>query len=197
VVHHSSEKLNLSTAFRQSFTYPVSGMWLFWLPMPIIGFSPEMVVTMVILSLAYQFFIHTRTQLVKKLGKWEVAPNTSHHRVRHGKNPDHIDKNYGGTLIIWDRLFGTFAEERGDTPVIYGITRQINSHNPLLLTLHEWRDMANDAFAPGKSLGQRLKHVFGPPEWTETEAVTAAREVRRPGAVPYDRTHPSPVPCQV
>jgi sterol desaturase/sphingolipid hydroxylase (fatty acid hydroxylase superfamily) len=75
VVHHSSEKLNLSTAFRQSFTYPVSGMWLFWLPMP------EMVVTMVMLSLAYQLFIHT--QLVKKLGKWEVALNTrSRHRLQ-------------------------------------------------------------------------------------------------------------------
>lgn len=172
VVHHSSEKLNLSTAFRQSFTYPVSGMWLFWLPMPVIGFSPEMVVTMVMLSLAYQFFIHT--QLVKKLGKWEYVLNTpSHHRVHHGKNPEYIDKNYGGTLIIWDRLFGTFVEEREDTPVIYGITQQVSSHNPLYLTLHEWRDMANDAFAPGISLNQRLKHVFGPPEWTAPESVAA------------------------
>lgn len=166
VVHHSSEKLNLSTAFRQSFTYPVSGMWLFWLPMPVIGFSPDMVVTMVMLSLAYQFFIHT--QLVKKLGKWEYVLNTpSHHRVHHGKNLEYIDRNYGGTLIIWDRLFGTFVEERDDLPVVYGITQQVSGHNPIYLTLHEWRDMAKDVWRANQSWRSRIWHVFGPPEWSE------------------------------
>jgi sterol desaturase/sphingolipid hydroxylase (fatty acid hydroxylase superfamily) len=164
VVHHSSERLNLSTAFRQSFTYPISGMWLFWVPIVLIGFEPEIVVGAVLLSLAYQFFVHT--QVVPKLGWFEWIFNTpSHHRVHHAKNPEYIDQNYGGVLIIWDRLFNTFVEERDDIQCEYGITRQINSHNPLYLTLHEWKDMFADAFAKNKPFTQRVKHFWAPPEW--------------------------------
>jgi len=164
VVHHSSEKLNLSTAFRQSFTYPISGMWLFWVPIVLIGFEPELVLGSVLLSLAYQFFVHT--QLVPKLGPLEWIFNTpSHHRVHHAKNPEYIDRNYGGVLIIWDRLFGTFVEENDAIPLEYGITRQVHSHNPLYLTLHEWRDMFKDAFSGKKSALQRIGHLWRPPEW--------------------------------
>jgi len=164
VVHHSSEKLNLSTAFRQSFTYPVSGMWLFWVPIVLIGFEPELVLGSVLLSLAYQFFVHT--QAVGKLGLLELIFNTpSHHRVHHSRNPEYIDKNYAGILIIWDKLFGTFIEEKDELPCEYGITRQIQSHNPLYLTLHEWKDMFSDMLAPNKTLWQRLSHLWSPPEW--------------------------------
>lgn len=172
VVHHSSEHLNLSTAFRQSFTYPLSGMWLFWLPIVAIGFAPEQVITMVMLSLAYQFFIHT--PVVKKLGKLEwILSTPSHHRVHHAKNPEYIDQNYGGTLIIWDRLFGTFIEERDDLPCEYGITKQVHSHNPITLTLHEWRDMLGDVLAPGKPFWARLTHFIAPPEWEYKPSATA------------------------
>jgi sterol desaturase/sphingolipid hydroxylase (fatty acid hydroxylase superfamily) len=164
VVHHSSERLNLSTAFRQSFTYPISGMWLFWVPIVLIGFEPEIVLGAVLLSLAYQFFVHT--QVVPKLGWLEWVFNTpSHHRVHHAKNPEYIDQNYGGVLIIWDRLFKTFVEERKDLKCEYGITRQIHSHNPLYLTLHEWKDLLTDVFAKNKPFLHRLKHLWASPEW--------------------------------
>lgn len=165
VVHHSSEKLNLSTAFRQSFTYPISGMWVFWVPVVLIGFEPEQVVLAVLLSLAYQFFVHTQT--VGKLGLLEWVFNTpSHHRVHHSRNDAYIDMNYGGVLIIWDRLFGTFIEEDAiNNPCEFGIVRQVSSHNPIYLTLHEWGDMFKDAFTGNKTLWQRLKHFWAAPEW--------------------------------
>lgn len=165
VVHHSSEKLNLSTAFRQSFTYPVSGMWMFWIPVVLVGFPPEQVLGCVLLNLAFQFFVHTQT--IGKLGFIEMIFNTpSHHRVHHSRNPEYIDKNYAGVLIIWDKMFGTFVEEKEDLPCEFGITRQVQSHNPIYLTLHEWQDMFNDVFSSSdKTLWQRLSHLWRPPEW--------------------------------
>lgn len=168
VVHHSSEKLNLSTAFRQSVTYPLTGMWLFWLPIVIIGFPPESVIFAVAISLAYQFFIHT--QLVGNLGWLERFLNTpSHHRVHHGRNPEYIDRNYGGILIVWDRLFGTFVPERA-TPD-YGIPRAIHSHNPLVLTFHEWRSLITELRSTRLTWKQRIKRVFGPPEGVERKVI--------------------------
>lgn len=159
VVHHSSERLNFSTAFRQSLTYPVSGMWLFWVPLAWVGFTPDQVVLIVGLGLAYQFFVHT--QAVGKLGWVEWLFNTpSHHRAHHARNPQYIDRNYAGVLIIWDKLFGTFVEER-EAPE-YGIVRQIHSHNPLLLTFHEWGEMFADVWR-----NRDLRHLWMPPEWRQ------------------------------
>ncbi len=164
VAHHSSQRLNFSTAFRQSLTYPISGMWLFWVPLVMLGFPPETVIMVVLLNLFYQFFIHS--QVVPKLGKFEWLFNTPrHHRVHHAHNADYIDKNFGGILIIWDRLFGTFVEEKETQACRYGIPRQVNTYNPITLSFHEWRDMFSDAFAPGKTLRQRLRHLFGYPAW--------------------------------
>ncbi|MGP4844518.1 sterol desaturase family protein [Marinobacter sp. 1Y8] len=163
VVHHSSEKLNLSTAFRQSITYPITGMWLFWLPIVLIGFPPESVIFVVAMNLAYQFFVHT--QAIGKLGVLERVFNTpSHHRAHHGRNPIYIDRNYGGILIIWDRLFGTFVEEQENIPPDYGIPRQIRTYNPVVLNFHEWKDMFRDVCLPGLPLKQRFRLMFGPPE---------------------------------
>ncbi len=168
VVHHSSEKMNFSTAFRQSLTYPISGMWVFWIPLMALGFEPMTVVGMVLFNLAYQFFIHT--QVVGKLGFLEKFMSTpSHHRVHHARNNDYIDKNYAGTLIIWDKMFGTFVEENDNNPCEYGITRQIHSHNPVILSFHEWVDMLKDAMTTNKSLWQRGKHLWGPPEWQPSQ----------------------------
>lgn len=134
VVHHSSENMNFSTAFRQSLMYPFAGMWVFWLPLVILGFDPNWVVFVVLLNLGLQFFVHT--QAVKKLGPLEWLFNTpSHHRVHHGRNPQYIDKNYAGILIIWDKLFGTFVPE--EETVIYGITKPVNSFNPLKVTFRD------------------------------------------------------------
>ena len=162
VTHHSSERLNLSTAFRQSLTYPISGMWLFWLPLAWIGFEPKNIVAVVAINLGFQFFVHT--QAIGRLGWIEHVFNTpSHHRVHHARNPKYIDRNYAGVLIVWDKLFGSFVDEDPAVPCEYGIVGHIDSHNPLRLTFHEWFAMLRDAAHAG---GPRdaLIQLFGPPE---------------------------------
>ncbi len=161
VVHHSSERMNFSTAFRQSLMYPLAGMWVFWLPLVIIGFDPAWVVFVVLLNLGLQFFVHT--QAVGRLGPLEWIFNTpSHHRVHHGRNPQYIDKNYAGILIVWDRLFGTYEPER--ETVEYGITKPFHSLNPLKVSLFEWRDMFAEAFAKGVPMKARWRALFAPPQ---------------------------------
>ncbi|WBA07790.1 sterol desaturase family protein [Salinivibrio kushneri] len=165
VVHHSSERMNFSTAFRQSLMYPLAGMWLFWLPLVVIGFPPQWVVFVVLLNLGLQFFVHT--QWIKTLGPVEWIFNTpSHHRVHHGVNPQYIDKNYAGILIIWDKLFGTFEPE--SEPVRYGIPKPVNSFNPLVVTFAEWQQMWRDATQPDLSFRQRWQCLFAPPEQAQS-----------------------------
>ncbi len=165
VVHHSGEHMNMTTAMRQSLTYTLNLSHLFWVPLMLIGFPPVAVMLALAINLAYQYFIHTKS--INKLPTWiEYIFNTpSHHRVHHGRNAQYIDKNYGGIVIFWDRLFGTFAAEDAAEPVIYGIPRQIKSYNFIKLNFHEWADMFRAAAQPGP-LTQRLKHFWAPPEWT-------------------------------
>lgn len=164
VVHHSSERMNFSTAMRQNATNIFNGMWLFYVPLALIGFNPVWIGVAYALSLVYQFFIHTT--LVGKLPGWvETVFNTpSHHRVHHGRNPGYIDRNYGGTLIVWDRLFGTFVAEDEQSPPDYGITRPVHSRNLLVLWTHEYVDLFRAMARPG-GLKARLKHLWKPPEW--------------------------------
>lgn len=160
VAHHSSERMNFSTAFRQSLMYPIAGMWLFWVPLVIIGFEPKWVIFAVLLNLGLQFFVHT--QWVRTLGPLEYLFNTpSHHRVHHGRNPQYIDKNYAGVLIIWDKLFGTFEPEV--ETVRYGVTKPINSFNPLVVTFKEWGDLLQDIRQKQLSFRQKLRLLFSPP----------------------------------
>ncbi len=160
VVHHSSERMNFSTAFRQSLMYPLAGMWLFWLPLVIIGFDPKWVVFVVLLNLGLQFFVHT--QSIRSLGPLEWVFNTpSHHRVHHGINRQYIDKNYAGILIIWDRMFGTFEPEI--ETVRYGISKPVNSFNPIKVTFAEWKDMFNEVRRPNLTWQQRWRCLFAPP----------------------------------
>jgi len=160
VAHHSSENMNFSTAFRQSLMYPLAGMWLFWVPLVIIGFEPKWVVFVVLLNLGLQFFVHT--QWIRSIGPFEYLFNSpSHHRVHHGQNPQYIDKNYAGVLIIWDKLFGTFEPEV--ETVRYGITKPVNSFNPITVTFQEWKEMLRQASQQGISIKQRLKVLFSPP----------------------------------
>lgn len=161
VTHHSSRLMNFSTAFRQSLTYPISGMWLFWTPLILLGFTPALVFAVVALNLAFQFFVHT--QAVKKLGVLEWVLNTpSHHRVHHACNPKYINKNFGGVLIIWDRLFGSFVVEQDNEPCRYGITDDFYSENPLQITFYEWRHMLNEIKAC-RSWRQLVTILFGEP----------------------------------
>lgn len=144
VAHHSSRHMNFSTAFRQSLTYPLSGMWLFWLPMILVGYDPLLVFAVVALNLAFQFFVHT--QAIGRLGFLEHIFNTpSHHRVHHACNSRYIDRNFAGVLIIWDKLFGTFVAEQADEPCQFGLTDEFSSTNPLTITFYEWRRMWHEA----------------------------------------------------
>jgi sterol desaturase/sphingolipid hydroxylase (fatty acid hydroxylase superfamily) len=136
VVHHSSEHFNLSVAVRQSWFSGVSH-WIFYAPLALLGFAPWMMVTMHAFNIIYQFWIHT--PFVKSIGPFEYFLNTpSHHRVHHGVNPQYLDKNYAGVLIIWDKLFGTFEPEV-EQPV-YGIVKPISSFNMLWINTHAWAE---------------------------------------------------------
>lgn len=181
VVHHASEHMNFTTAGRQSTLYAFSGLFLFFLPAALLGFAPEWGLFALAVNLSYQWFIHT--QWVKKLPRAiEFIFNTpSHHRVHHGRNPEYIDRNFGGTLIIWDRLFGTFVEEREDLPPEYGITRQIHSYNPVTLTLHEFIALFRDMAKPGP-LWLRLKHLWATPEWQRPEKEVETADTSSPAA---------------
>ena len=165
VVHHSSERLNLSTAFRQSLMYPVAGMWVFWIPLALFGFTPEQVVAIVLVNLAFQFFVHT--QAIGKLGWLEYVLNTpSTHRVHHARNARYIDRNFAGVLAIWDRMFGSYVEEDARDAPDYGIVKPLESCNPLKATFHEWLAMARD-FARMPDLRSRAAALFAPPDWCE------------------------------
>ena len=129
VIHHSSQHYNLSTALRQTWTGNLTGSFLFWLWMPLIGFHPIIVILMQQVSLIYQFWIHT--EAVHRLpAPIEYIFNTpSHHRVHHARNLKYLDKNHAGILIIWDRMFNTFKQEE-ERPT-YGLTKNISTYNPI------------------------------------------------------------------
>lgn len=160
VVHHSSEHFNLSTALRQPWT-PFTG-FLFWLPLAFLGVHPLLIVTAQAWNLLYQFGIHT--ERVDRLPRWvEAVFNTpSHHRVHHATNPQYIDKNYAGILIVWDRLFGTFEPEV-ERPV-YGLTTNIGTYNPVRIAFHEWVDIARDVTG-ARTATDRLGYAFRGPGW--------------------------------
>ena len=163
VVHHSSQRYNLGTALRQTWTGGISFSFIFWLWLPLIGFPPIMVMTMQAISLLYQFWIHT--ELIRSLGPLEAFFNTpSHHRVHHASNARYLDRNHAGTLIIWDRLFGTFELEDESEPLIYGLTKNINTYNPVRIAFHEWIDIARD-LRLARTWNERWHLVFGRPGW--------------------------------
>ncbi|MDH3433689.1 MAG: sterol desaturase family protein [Gammaproteobacteria bacterium] len=132
-VHHQSEDYNLSTALRQTSTGFLFS-WIFYLPLFLIGFPLEVVITVNAVSLIYQFWVHT--QVVRRMGWLDyILVTPSNHRVHHAQNERYIDKNYGGILIIWDRLFGTFADEREDDPVVFGVRKPLQNWNPFWANL--------------------------------------------------------------
>ncbi|CAH0350316.1 hypothetical protein AQB9606_01518 [Aquabacterium sp. CECT 9606] len=161
-VHHSSERYNLSTALRQTPMFDLSGVVLLsTIPQALIGFDKNLAVLALEVNLFYQFFIHT--EVVRRLPAWfEYVFNTpSHHRVHHGRNPRQIDTNFGGTLIIWDRLFGTFVDEREAGEIRYGVSaRAPRSLNPLRLVFGEFVSMWVDVWRH-----KDLRIVWKHPDW--------------------------------
>jgi alkylglycerol monooxygenase len=148
VVHHSSEEYNLSTALRQSSTGFLTH-WMFYMPLALLGIPVMVFVIVGLVDLVYQFWVHTR--LVGRLGWLEwVLVTPSNHRVHHGQNDYCIDRNYGGLLIVWDRLFGTVADERDDEPPVYGIRNPLHSWNPVWANLHQYASVFRQlARSPG------------------------------------------------
>jgi len=186
VVHHSSPNYNLPIALRQSWTKHFTGTMLLKIPLVLAGFDPVMVTFCGILNATYQFFLHTET--IDRLPRWfEAVFNTpSHHRVHHGNNPRYLDTNYAGTLIVWDRLLGTFEPERADDPPCYGLVKQLETLNPVTVLTHEYVGIARDVTAPGLTLRQRLAYAFAPPGWSHDGSRLDSRAIRQAaGFEPY------------
>ena len=169
VTHHTSKKYNWSVSFRLSWTQHIK--IIFFIPAGLLGFHPLVFFICHQVEVLYQFWIHT--EYIRKLPRpiEYIFTTPSHHRVHHARNEKYMDKNYGSTLIIWDRIFGTFQpeEEQAD----YGITHQVNSYNPITLVFHEWRDIFKDV-AKARNLKEAWLYTFGRP--TELDKLRKAKE---------------------
>jgi sterol desaturase/sphingolipid hydroxylase (fatty acid hydroxylase superfamily) len=160
-VHHSPNSLNLSAAYRLGWTARLSFGPLFFAPLVLFGFPPLLVGAALAANLFYQFWLHA--PWLPRLGPLEWILNTpAHHRVHHASNPEYLDANFGGVLIVFDRLFGTFVAERLGIAIRYGLVQPLRSNNPLVIGLHEWRGIIRDILA-ARSLRSVLRAVFGPP----------------------------------
>jgi len=175
VVHHSSEQYNLAAALRQTWTGNLTGSFIFWSWMPLVGFHPAMILLMQSISLLYQFWIHT--QALDKMPRWfEYIFNTpSHHRVHHGSDILYLDKNHAGTLIIWDRMFGTFQEEVF-TPT-FGLTKNVNTYNPVKVAFFEWFKIFKD-IRKSPRIAHILGYLFGPPGWSHDGSSVTTHQLR-------------------
>jgi sterol desaturase/sphingolipid hydroxylase (fatty acid hydroxylase superfamily) len=174
IVHHSSQKLNLTTPFREPWTV---GFYynIFWLWLPLLGFQPWMVFSMLAISLLYQYWIHCT--VIGKLGVLELFMNTpSHHRVHHASNIQYLDKNHGGFFIIWDKLFGTFKDEI-EKPV-YGLTKNINTYNPIKINFQEYASLWND-IKKEKLFTNKMKYLFYPPGWNPDGSGTTTKQLQK------------------
>jgi sterol desaturase/sphingolipid hydroxylase (fatty acid hydroxylase superfamily) len=158
VTHHSSEYLNLSTGWRTNF-FHLFYRFLFWTPLCFLGLPPEMVILIEAITAIHNYLIHT--EKVGKLGVIDLVFNTpSNHRVHHGVNPEYLDKNIGGLLMIYDHLFGTYAKET--TPAIYGITHNINTQNPVIIITHEYARLKKE-LPKIKGAVQKIRYLFSAP----------------------------------
>ena len=180
-VHHSPNELNLSAAYRIGMFGKLSGTTLFFVPLIWLGFPPKLVLQTLTFNLLYQFWLHTTW--IPKLGWLEGIVNTpSAHRVHHGANPEYLDANYGGVLMLFDRLFGTYRAERDDVPVRYGLVQPLRTSNPLKIEFHEWARLAGDLWR-ARSLRAAWAALFLPPGWRADAAVPSAElPARAPAA---------------
>ncbi|GAB3966406.1 sterol desaturase family protein [Streptomyces sparsus] len=170
MVHHSSERFNFTVAVRNSWV-PMTGI-PFIAAQPLLGFPPWMMLVVQTVGLVYQLVLHT-----EKIGKlpapveW-VFCTPSHHRVHHANHAPYLDRNYGGILIVWDRLFGTFEPEHDR--ITYGLTKNVNSYNPLRIATFEWRALGRD-LASARTVGERVGYLLRRPGWRpESSALATA-----------------------
>ena len=162
-VHHSSEQYALSSAYRLGWTGKITASAVFFAPLAWLGFPVTAVLGALALNLLYQFWLHT--ELIGILPRWfEYLFNTpAHHRVHHASNPEYLDCNYGGVLIVFDRLFGSFREARDSAPIRYGLVEPVRSYNPVRIALHAWMKLYRDLRRAG-GWHERARILYGPPD---------------------------------
>ncbi|MEZ5939427.1 MAG: sterol desaturase family protein [Hyphomonadaceae bacterium] len=179
VTHHSSEHYNLTTALRQPWFGPFTGLFLLSAPMVLLGFHPAFIGFAGGLNLVYQYWIHT--EAIGKMPKWfEWVMNTpSHHRVHHATNPRYLDANYAGVFIIWDRMFGSFVPELDEDKPVYGIVKPLGSFNPLVVAYHEMFGIARDCVRDGLRPWRWWGRVQGAPGWSPDGNHNRTPELKR------------------
>ncbi|MEM8907102.1 MAG: sterol desaturase family protein, partial [Bacteroidota bacterium] len=177
VPHHSAIRMNFSTALRQGVGERLH-KFLFWLILPLLGFDPLMIFTVMSINLIYQFWVHT--ELVDRL-PWAIEwlfNTPSHHRVHHASNIRYLDCNHGGVLIIWDRLFGTFSEEKAFEKPVYGLTKNIDSLHPIHVATHEYQSIWRDVKRAEK-WSDKWKYLFYAPGWSHDGPDRRAKTLRQ------------------
>jgi sterol desaturase/sphingolipid hydroxylase (fatty acid hydroxylase superfamily) len=175
-VHHSPNELNLSAAFRIGAFGKLTGNVVFFLPLVWIGFDLRSVLAALSLNLLYQFWIHATW--IGKLGWLELVLNTpSAHRVHHASNVEYLDANYGGVLIVFDRLFGTYIAERDDVPCRYGLVHPMTSYNPLVVEFAQWMSLGRDLLK-ARSLRAWAGHLLMPPGWAPEGTGSTTEDLR-------------------
>lgn len=178
-VHHSPNQFNLSAAYRLGWLGKITLTLVFFSPLALLGFAPEMILLAFAVNLLYQFWIHA--EWIPKLGFLEGILNTpSAHRVHHGANVEYLDANYGGVLLIFDRLFGTYVPERDDIKPRYGWVQPILSHNPLRIAFQQWINIFAD-LRKARSTREVLGYLFGPPGWQPDGNGPTTENLRKQG----------------
>jgi sterol desaturase/sphingolipid hydroxylase (fatty acid hydroxylase superfamily) len=180
-VHHSPNQLTLAAAYRLGWLGKFSGATIFFTPLAFLGFEPITILTALFLNLLYQFWLHA--DWIPRLGVLEYVLNTpSAHRVHHARNPEYLDANFGGVLVVFDRLFGTYVAERADLPCEYGLVTPVTTYNPVLINFQPWVGLAKD-LAVARSMREVWGYLFGAPGWRPDGQGLTTAELRRAHAV--------------
>jgi sterol desaturase/sphingolipid hydroxylase (fatty acid hydroxylase superfamily) len=176
-VHHSPQQFYLSGAYRLGWTGQLTGHFLFYLPLALIGFPPVAIFLTLAVNLIFQFWLHT--ELIGKLGWFDRAFNSpSNHRVHHGTNTQYLDRNYGGVLMLFDHLFGTYQAELDNEVPQYGLIKQIRSNNPVRIAFSEWLAIAKD-LRSAKNLREVAGYLFAPPGWKPHGQSVTSKDLRK------------------
>lgn len=175
-VHHTPNELNLAAALRSGIFAKLIGAPIFFAPLVWLGFPLPVVMATFALNLLYQFWIHA--SWIPRLGWLEYVLNTpSAHRVHHAANLDYLDANYGGVLIVFDRLFGTYIAERADLPCRYGLVKPITGYNPLHAEFSQWLVLLRD-LARVRSIATGVGYLLKPPGWQPDGCGETTRQLR-------------------
>ncbi|EPX60670.1 Sterol desaturase [Cystobacter fuscus DSM 2262] len=179
-VHHSTNEINLVAAGRLAWTSQITGAYAIFSPLALLGFTPETILAGYALNLSYQFWIHA--DWAPKLGFLEGIFNTpSAHRVHHAANLDYLDANYGGVLMLFDRLFGTYIPERDDLPCRYGLVHPLTTNNPLKIVFHQFGPFFRDVMS-ARSPREVWGYIISPPGWRPDGNSETTEDMRRKAA---------------